>query len=179
MNVGINNRHLLITGTPGCGKTTLIKKVVRHFSSWEVTGFWTNEVRKAGRRIGFDIVVVGGESGVLARVEKKSLKSPKFQVGRYYVSTIDLEILVVPILYLKSDLLIIDEIGKMEIFSSKFRQGLIYALNHHSCVLATIGRQSLPFLNSIKAREDVYVWELTRSNFEQIFEKIKVLLKQR
>ncbi|MFW9854561.1 MAG: nucleoside-triphosphatase [Candidatus Thorarchaeota archaeon] len=175
----VSSRHLLITGKPGCGKTRLIQKVVHHFPSYKITGFWTNEVKAAGQRIGFDLVIIGGESGVLARVNKKSLEGPLFKVGKYYVSIIDLETLAVPCLYSTSDLLVIDEIGRMEIYSSRFRHALLHSLDNHSCILATIGRQSLPFLELVKARDDTLLWELTKFNRDAVFEKALDFLKER
>lgn len=174
-----NHRHLLITGKPGIGKTTFIQNVVKYFSSWKVTGFWTTEVRKAGRRIGFDIIIVSGGHGVLARVENEPIKSPQYRVGKYRVSIRDLENLAVPTLYSKSDLLVIDEIGKMEIYSSRFREALVQALDQHPFVLATIGRQRLPFLQKIKERQDTDVWEITVDNRNQMLEQIMSYLKPR
>ncbi|MFX1538951.1 MAG: nucleoside-triphosphatase, partial [Promethearchaeota archaeon] len=65
------NKHFLITGKPGVGKTTLIQKLVSKIRSinpnCNISGFYTNEIRQDGLRIGFDIYTLGGQQGILAR----------------------------------------------------------------------------------------------------------------
>lgn len=122
--------HILITGRPGVGKTTLIKRLAIEIKtlkpSWTVTGFWTSEIRQKGQRIGFNIHTLNGQQGILARLSDQRFKS-KFRVGKYSVDIKDLEEIAVPILYRNTDLLIIDELGKMELFSQKFREAVKFA----------------------------------------------------
>lgn len=168
-------QYLLITGKPGVGKTTLIKKIVTEIKkrkpSWDISGFYTNEIRLNGLRIGFNIYTFDGQQGILARSNEPQFKS-KFHVGKYSVFLTDLEDLVVPLLYESSDLLIIDELGKMELFSSKFRKAVINAFDNQSRILATLPYYENPFLLSIKSRLNIQVWELTRTNRVQIFKEV-------
>ncbi|MFX0123814.1 MAG: NTPase [Candidatus Hodarchaeota archaeon] len=168
-------QHLLITGKPGVGKTTLIKRIVSEIRNtkpnWNISGFYTNEIRRNGLRIGFNIHTFDGQQGILARSNEPQLPS-KFRVGKYSVYLTDLEDLVVPLLYESSDLLIIDELGKMELFSWKFRNAVTNAFNNHPRILATLPYYENPFLVSIKSRPNIHVWELTRFNRVQIFKEV-------
>jgi nucleoside-triphosphatase len=169
------NKHFLITGKPGIGKTTLIKKIVQEikntFPNCNITGFYTNEIRQDGLRIGFDIHTIDGRQGILARSNEAQFKS-KMRVGKYFVDITDLENLVVPLLYNSTNLLIIDELGKMELFSSKFRKAVNFAFNNQPRVIATLPYYKHSFLDSIRKRQDVKIFELTRSNRKQIFSEI-------
>ena len=80
---------VLITGSPGVGKTTLIKSLCEDLT--QCSGFYTEEIREGGKRIGFDIVTLDGSSRApLARVNT-SVKGPK--VGQYTVILSDFEFL--------------------------------------------------------------------------------------
>jgi len=167
--------HLLITGKPGVGKTTLIKKVgvkLREAKpNWYIAGFYTNEIRQNGLRIGFDIHTFDGQRGILARSNEPQFKS-KLRVGKYSVNLTDLDKLVVPLLYKSSDILVVDELGKMELFSSRFRKAVLFAFDNQPRILATLPSYKNPFLVSIRNRPDVHIWELTRSNQGQILKEI-------
>ncbi|WP_207681619.1 nucleoside-triphosphatase [Desulfonema magnum] len=64
--------NILFTGPPGCGKTTLVEKIVRHTNT-PATGFFTREIRKKGKRVGFSISTLDGKQGVLAH---KNISGP-------------------------------------------------------------------------------------------------------
>ncbi len=174
------SKHLFITGRPGVGKTTLIKKIVMTLKSikseWILTGFWTSEVLNRGRRVGFDIYTISGQQGTLARLNVNQSRS-KYHVGKYSVDIIDLENIGVPSLYKKADLVIIDELGKMELFSAKFRQALIHTLDNQQRVLATIPIYENIFLVSVKRRPDIQLLELTRSNRKELFDEIMSIMR--
>lgn len=173
------SRHLFVTGKPGVGKTTLIKKLVMALKSlkpeWMITGFWTSEVREGKKRIGFDIYTINGGQGILARLNVNKIGS-KFHVGKYSVDINDLENIAVPSLYKQADLVIVDELGKMELFSAKFRKAVINSLNNQKRMLATIPIYDNNFLISLKQRPDIQLLELTRSNRDEIFDKIMSIL---
>jgi nucleoside-triphosphatase len=164
----------MLTGPPGCGKTTLIKQIAEQMAS-DAAGFYTEEIRKDGKRDGFRIEFLNGSSGVLAR---KGLKS-KHKVGSYGVdleefeSLIDKEILNI----MKSPCVIIDEIGKMELFSHKFREIIGELLNSNQTLLGTIIYKAHPFADSIKAREDVMLIKMDRNAFQDAKNKILNILK--
>jgi len=109
----------LLTGLPGCGKTTVIMRLADMLKARKIAGFYTQEIRDAGQRTGFLLQTFGGGKSVLSSINFKN--GPK--VGRYRVDVEGFEQAVLPELAINNkdvDLYLIDEIGKMECFSSKF-----------------------------------------------------------
>lgn len=114
-----SNQKILLTGLPGCGKTTAVRQIVDTLKLNTVAGFYTQEIRENDTRKGFSWATLDGDTGILAHV---NIKTP-FSVGRYRVDVAAFEKEVVPVLDpLRADtsLFVIDEIGKMECMSGKF-----------------------------------------------------------
>ncbi|MGB3904128.1 MAG: nucleoside-triphosphatase, partial [Anaerolineae bacterium] len=112
-------RTILLTGRPGVGKTTVIKKALDRLEG-RAGGFYTAEIRESGRRQGFKIVTLDGQEGILSHVDIRG--QPR--VSRYGVNLGDLEEVGVAALrraIAEADLIVVDEIGKMELFSEAFR----------------------------------------------------------
>jgi hypothetical protein len=74
-------KNLLVTGSPGCGKTTVLKRVAEQLHNRRLTGFITLELRKRGQRLGFEAVGLSGRRFIFACDRFRSLDS----VGRYGV----------------------------------------------------------------------------------------------
>ena len=158
----IEGPNFLVTGRPGVGKTTLIRAVLRELGV-DAGGFTTEEIREEGERVGFSITDLKGGSGVLARVD---LDSP-WRVGRYGVNRADLESIGVAALdraIAGARLIVMDEIGRMELCSPLFQDAVGRALDAPIPVLGTIQDRRNPFLDGIRARNDVEVITLTESN---------------
>ncbi len=157
--------NFLITGHPRVGKTTLVKKLVAWFGHLALTGFYTEEIIERDRRVGFRAVALNGSSVVFAHRDFRT--DAHRRVGRYGVRPDVLETLALPHLdphRKRADLVIVDEIGKMELLSSRFRESMIRALDSEYPVLATIARKGTGIIKKIKARRDVALFELTRRN---------------
>lgn len=163
------NKNILLTGQPGCGKTTLIKELIKEIDKEKLCGFYTEEIRRGGKRVGFSIKGLGQEEGILANVE---IKSP-YKVGKYYVQLKDLERIGVSEIEKQTRLIIIDEIGKMELFSDRFKEAVVSSLNSKSMVLGTIGMIEDKFIQQIKNREDTTILNLSRDNYQKIKDKIQ------
>lgn len=71
--------NLLLTGSPGCGKTTVVRRVIERLSHLRLVGFYTAEIRERGQRLGFETIGLGGGRAILAHVDFRT----RHQVGRY------------------------------------------------------------------------------------------------
>lgn len=157
-------RHILVVGPPRCGKSTLIERVVRHLDR-SATGFFTRELRAGERRVGFAIETLDGKRGILAHQDLRS----RYQVGNYGVNLTDIDGIAVPSLVPSGpeELVVVDEIGKMECFSRLFRDTLIRVLNSGHRVLGSIALKGNRFIQGIKARDDVLLLGLSEANREE------------
>ncbi len=174
---------IFITGEPGVGKTTLIKKVAENLGS-EAIGFWTEEVRdrRSGKRTGFRIVSTQGDKRLFA---SKTFRSRKL-VGSYGVNVNRFEEVAVPVLEkaLRSSagkVVIVDEIGKMELFSRRFRE-LVRTLAYEPRIklVATLPiRDVHPLVKELRRLQGAVLIELTRDNREGMELEIVKLLEQR
>ncbi len=163
MNTGGEIINLLVTGPPGCGKSTLVMRVLTRISV-TAGGFTTAEIRRpGGPREGFRITGLSGAEGVLAHVTLKA--GPR--VGRYRVNIDDLERIGVAEVERAVDdastaLIIVDEIAKMELFSERFRRAVERALESSKPLLGTIQIRHDPFLDRIRARADTEIISIDR-----------------
>lgn len=167
-------KNILITGEPGVGKTTLLKEVIGKVSL-SAGGFYTEEIREKGERKGFKIITLEGEEGVLAL---KGLKS-RYTVGSYGVNLENLESVGVKAILKAIDdkeLVLIDEIGKMELFSHLFKEAVTKALDSPRKVLATIKKTQDTFTRKIRNRSDTVVLELKPTNREEVKKEVIQLL---
>jgi nucleoside-triphosphatase len=151
-------KNILLTGPPRSGKSTLIEAVIERIKE-PVTGFFTREMREGGERVGFSINTLKGREGILAH---KGMRS-RYRVGRYGVNLKDIEDTAVPAMIpsMHEEIVVIDEIGKMECLSPQFRETLIEVLESPNRVLGSIALRGDAFIEAIKLREDVTVVGVT------------------
>jgi len=166
---------ILLTGLPGCGKTTAVMKIIAHLDPKKVAGFYTQEIRENNTRKGFSWTRLNGATGILAHVNTKS----PCKVGKYGVDVTGFEKSVVPILDINhsdAELFIIDEIGKMECFSKKFVTAVRQLFASDKSVLATVAKKGKGLISDVKNHPDTKLFNLTTKNRDKIIAEISQIL---
>jgi nucleoside-triphosphatase len=191
----MGKKNILFTGKPGCGKSTLIGRILERLDR-PATGFFTREMRERGGRTGFFIETLDGKRGVLARssgtgvlgedqtregvpetnsvtnggAEKGRADDHGPRVGKYVVNLRDIERVAVPSLVptRPGEVVVIDEIGKMECLSPAFRDALLGALVSGHPVIATVALRGTPFIETVKTRPDVEVILVNERNRDRL-----------
>ncbi len=169
-------KNILITGNPGVGKTTLIKRIISRLNL-SAGGFYTSEIRNSeGKRWGFKITSLDGKEDIMAGVDIIS----GYRVSKYGVNTSAIDRIGVSAIadaIKNKDIIIIDEIGRMELFSKDFANITIEALDSEKIVLGTITAKNTNFTKKIKERTDTKIIKLTQANFSEIETYIQRQLK--
>jgi nucleoside-triphosphatase len=167
-------KNILLTGYPGSGKTKVIIRLLA-LGSFDAGGFFTEEIREGNVRKGFKITTPDGKEAVLAEVGFPS----KFRVGKYGVNLEGIDEVAVRALegaLASKDLIVIDEIGNMECCSAEFRDVVIKCLDAQAPVVATIAKRGDRFIESIKDRGDVVIYEVTAATRDGLPEKLSNIL---
>ena len=160
-------RIILVTGPPGIGKTSLMRRTVTELKKREysIGGVICHEVREGGLRVGFEIMDLStAQRGWLAHVNQ--LTGPA--VGKYRINLTDMDIIGAGSIIdavKNADILAIDEIGPMELMSPAFSKALLQAVKSSKPLLGTIHyKLSNSLIESIKMREDTEIIDVTREN---------------
>jgi len=168
-------RILLLTGSPGVGKTTVLMKTVEALKAggYRVGGMISREVRSGGARVGFEILdLEDGRRGWLSHVNQPV--GP--QVGKYRVNMEDLEgIGVAAILKAAEgmDVVAIDEVGPMELFSEKFKDAVRKAVESRKLVVGVVHWKARDrLIEEVKARQDAQVYSVNLENRDSLHEEI-------
>ena len=163
-------KNILITGFPGTGKTTLIIKLAKALKDFHPVGFYTTEIREGGGRVGFELVSLDGRKGLLSHI---NIQSP-FKVGKYKVDIQGFEDFLDEIPFLESPtrLIMIDEIGKMECLSARFKSLLKEILDSEKWLIATIAQKGGGPIAETKKREDITLFEMAPINRDSLFLEI-------
>jgi nucleoside-triphosphatase len=168
--------HILITGLPGVGKTTLIRELAKCLANYHPAGFYTEEIRdKQGTREGFHLVTLSGRRLVLSHIHHPG----PYRVSRYGVDVAGFERLLaeLDLRHDQSQLIIIDEIGKMECFSRRFTEDVTALLNSPKILIATIALKGEGFIRQVKDRSDCRLITVTRENRDRLPSELAACLK--
>jgi len=163
-------KNLFLTGKPASGKTTLIREVTLPRRQ-HLGGFYTEEIKEGNERRGFLLKAFDGREGILAQKGMQSaLKLNKYGIDRNVLEGIGIAALRDA---MKSkEIIVIDEIGSMEVLSDLFRQQLLECLNSPKHVLATVRFNAQPFTDEIKKMTDTRLVYLSRGNAAAVKEEV-------
>lgn len=156
----------LLEGRPAVGKTTVALRLVDLLrgSGLRLAGFTTEEIRERGRRVGFAVESLGGGRGVLAHVNYKGPPN----VGKYGVDLAEFERVALPTLEADADVVVIDELGKMELASPAFRDAVERLFDREVAVVATVHVHRHPLTDALKSRPGVEVVHVTERKREAL-----------
>ncbi len=165
-------RTLILMGRPGIGKTTVVKAVVARLGD-RAGGFYTEEILGPGGRQGFRLATLDGLTIVIAHVD--FARASRSQVGRYGVDVSAIDRVgagAIRAAVEHKPIVIIDEIGKMELFSSPFQSAVLKAVGSSKIVLATAMLDDQPWLAALKSLPNVTVWEVTKPNRTRLVDEV-------
>lgn len=167
MTPGSSNRkpRILITGPPRGGKTTMVQKVVAGFPG-KAAGFFTREVRRQGVRVGFELVTLDGQAALLSHVD---FPGP-YRVGKYGVNLENLHRVGLPALEVKPgvDLVVVDEVGRMECLSPRFIEVLERLWEQPVPLLITVAEKGGGYIADIKQKSDKVLTTITQANRDML-----------
>lgn len=170
-------KNIFVTGPPSSGKTTVIQKVIKLLTV-PAKGFYTEEERLDDKRIGFLMHTLEGKKGYLAHQDISS----EYRIRRFGVSIENIESIAVPAITPSTEqVIILDEIGKMECFSPLFIAAAKRALDSPKIVVGTITLGGSDFITEVKKRSDIEILEVTLNNRDElpkeIINKVREYLK--
>ena len=169
------SRLLSLTGVPGVGKTTVIRRVAGLLAGQRVAGCYTEELRVGGQRQGFRLIGFDGQQGLIAHVDFPT----RHRVGKYGVDVSALDRLAEATLAPDpaTAVFLVDEIGKMECLSPRFVAAMRKVLASDNTVVATVSQKGGGFMAEIRRREHSPLWEVTRRNRDQLPARVLAWLK--
>jgi len=165
--------RLLLTGPPRCGKTTVVRRVVAIFPG-RAAGFYTQEVREHGRRVGFEIVTLDGDRAWLSHVD---FGGP-YRVGKYGVYLENLHRVALPAMEPRPgvDLIVVDEVGKMECLSPRFVAAMESLWEAPVSLLVTVAQKGGGFIQRIKEKPHALLLPVTPGNRDALPAQILAML---
>jgi nucleoside-triphosphatase len=167
----------LLTGHPACGKTTVIRCLIERLGDLRVAGFYTQEVRERGQRVGFEAISLSGRRVLLAHVRSRS----RHRVGRYGVEPEQLAPLVQEELAKarEVDVYLIDELGKMELLCPAFVEAVPLLLGGAAPVVMTVSQKGQGLIAQVKVRADVRLVAVTDENRDGLPEELERWVRDR
>ena len=162
---------MFLTGVPGVGKSTVVRKVAEMIqqSGVKVGGMTSGDLRSGAARVGFEIRdLLAGETGVLAHVNQPTGPG----IGRYRVRSEDLDRIGAEAILSAikdADLIVVDEVGPMELISRRFKDAVQAALTSGKPLLGTVHRNAQdPLVRVIKSSPSIEVVEVTLENRDSL-----------
>ncbi|HUK49902.1 MAG TPA: NTPase [Terriglobales bacterium] len=164
-------QRVFLTGEPGCGKTTAVEKTIRLLNDKKIKvgGFISHETREIGVRIGFSIKdLLTNRTGTLANTKQRT--GPR--LGRYYVNLQDITDIGVSAIeqaILEADLIVVDELGPMELKSIDFTKAVRKALTTPKPFLGTLHKHAThELVNEVRSKPEFQIIEVNLQNRETL-----------
>lgn len=174
-----DERHiLLLTGRPGAGKTTVLRKAAGILDDWRLAGFYTEEIREDGVRLGFRGVAFHDEEEEIVIAHAERPGQPR--VGRYGVDVAAIDELAKASLRVdedEADAVLLDEIGLMECLSGEFLDSVTDLLDSPLPLVATVARSGRGLIAEVKNRPDALLWEVTAENRDRLAAEVAAWLQ--
>lgn len=158
-----------LTGAPHCGKSTLINKIISQTN--QKVGFVTNEILdSSGRRFGFELVDNNNHKDILAHTDSVS----SIRVSRYGVNVDILDEFLKPLFDIQpGQLLYIDEIGQMELYSDQFIKLVKTYLNTTNSFVGTLSSVfDHELITNIKNNPNYKIYEINEENRDSLAQKL-------
>ncbi len=144
-------------------------------------GFYTREVRVAGQRTGFELVTLAGETDLLATKSPGITFSTEAPFGKYRVNLAASDMLAVPSLYqamTQGQVVVIDEIGPMELLSEKFYQTVKEILDLPVLAVGSVVERSHPLADHIKTHPRSQLQQVRLANRDLLPHQVETVLRQ-
>ncbi|TXT59244.1 MAG: hypothetical protein BAJALOKI3v1_1100011 [Promethearchaeota archaeon] len=175
------SQKILISGPPRSGKSTLIKKFIQYIEKdYFIVGFFTPEIRINNKRIGFDVKAI--DSNIQFPLARKGKFEDTYKLGDYSVFVEKFNNFIVEYLENRirdietsndARILLIDEIGKMELFSNKFETFLRNIFQRDFSIIATIGETlSHPIKSYLMTLPNICLFNASIEKQGEIFDEI-------
>lgn len=163
------SKKILLTGLPHSGKSTVLNRLLKSFPHKQ--GLLTLEILEHGQRKGFEMVAAKGERALLATTDKET----PYKVSRYFVNVQNIEKITSEIEnFSADDLLYIDEIGQMELYSEKFKNLVDKYLYAENSFIGTISKvYTDDFIKKILSCPDIELIEITQENRGEVCLQLK------
>ncbi len=171
-----------ITGMPSVGKTETLTKIIEFLeeNGYVTGGMITEPIIKKKKRVGF--YVENWQTKEKEVFAHEDFIDANDKIGKYGVDTDALERIGIPaiekaIIDKETNIIIIDEIGKMEMLSEKFCEIVTDALDSDKPIIVTLHKKSrTPLLQDVRRRDDIRILEVTVVNRNLLPYKIEKIM---
>lgn len=152
----------------------MLKKLIARLE--RKVGFVTSEIRENSERVGFEIETHQGKKFLLAHTDMET----RFKVSKYFVDVKNLEAAIPSVTeFQDGDVLHLDEIGQMELFSPIFKELALKYLDSSNACLATLSKvYDDEFMQKIRHRDDIVLVEISEDNREEMERYIDGLIRK-